>query len=165
MWNTDGGIHRIPLPDPATGSLWLCGKHHIAPDVQRVLDATGADTVVCLTEPGELDARWPDYVRWLRANEGGAAIWHPVHDLGAPQYDSAVALYRDIASRLDAGSGVVVHCAAGIGRAGTTAIAVLMLLGMPLDEARVHVRAHRPMAGPEAGAQLALLQRLAASGV
>ena len=48
---------------------------------------------------------------------------------------------------------MLVHCAAGIGRAGTTATAILMILGMDEEEATHHVRLHRPMAGPEAGTQ------------
>lgn len=163
-WSTDGGIHEIPLPDVATGRMWLCGKHHIAPDVEGVLRRTGADTVVCLTQRHELEDRFPDYVTWLTAHAGAQALWFPIHDLNAPaSHDDARELYDEIVRRVDAGRGVVVHCAAGIGRAGTTAIAVLMLLGMPLDEARVHVRAHRPMAGPEAGSQLEFLERLAAT--
>ena len=63
--------------------------------------------------------------------------------------------------RLQHGEHVVVHCAAGIGRAGTTAVALLMLLGVDIDNALATVRAHRPMAGPEVGAQLDLITELA----
>jgi protein-tyrosine phosphatase len=162
-WSTDGGIHEIPLPDGVHGRMHLCGKHHIAPDVQAVLDRTGATTVVCLTQRHELEARFPEYVEWLTANASGAAIWFPIHDLSAPQREPARALFAHLADRLRAGEGLVVHCAAGIGRAGTTAIGVLLQLGMSLDDARVHVRSHRPMAGPEAGSQLELLEALARS--
>ncbi|MEX0848055.1 MAG: protein-tyrosine phosphatase family protein, partial [Ilumatobacteraceae bacterium] len=55
-----------------------------------------------------------------------------------------------------------VHCAAGIGRAGTTAVALLVLLGMTVDDALQHVRAHRPMAGPEVGSQLQFVRAVAA---
>jgi protein-tyrosine phosphatase len=55
---------------------------------------------------------------------------------------------------------VIVHCAAGIGRSGTTAVAMLVSLAVPLDEALEHVRRHRPAAGPEVGAQLDLVREL-----
>ena len=50
-----------------------------------------------------------------------------------------------------AGDGLLVHCGAGIGRAGTVAVALLVDMGVPLEDALAHVAAHRPMAGPEAG--------------
>jgi protein-tyrosine phosphatase len=63
------------------------------------------------------------------------------------------------------------HCGAGIGRAGTIATALLLSMGVRLDDALVRVAAARPMAGPEAGAQADFLaaiesgQRIDASGV
>jgi len=63
--------------------------------------------------------------------------------------------------RLEQGEGVLLHCGAGIGRAGTIAIAVLLAMGEPLDVARRTVADHRPMAGPEAGAQSELVTALA----
>ena len=69
----------------------------------------------------------------------------------------------DLVYRLQHGETVVVHCAAGIGRAGTTAVALLMLLGADIDAALATVRANRPMAGPEVGSQLDLITALAES--
>ena len=63
--------------------------------------------------------------------------------------------------RLKQGEGVLLHCGAGIGRAGTIAVAVLLAMGEPLDVACRTVADHRPMAGPEAGAQTDLLAELA----
>jgi len=54
-----------------------------------------------------------------------------------------------------------VHCAAGVGRAGTTAVAILLLLGVDVETALTTVRTHRPMAGPEVGSQLDLITELA----
>jgi len=88
-------------------------------------------------------------------------MWFPVHDLHAPPLDAARPFYGSLLDRLAGGERLIVHCAAGIGRAGTTAVAVLVLAGWELTDALAHVRAHRPMAGPEAGSQLELLRRLA----
>lgn len=54
----------------------------------------------------------------------------------------------------------VLHCGAGIGRAGTIAAALLMRGGLSHDEALARVASSRPMAGPEAGAQRDLLVAL-----
>jgi protein-tyrosine phosphatase len=158
--NLDGGIHEIPLPSPAQGRLWLCGKHAIGPDPEALLARVGADAVVCLTEESELADRYPAYVEWLRAQPQSRAVWCPIFDLHAPPLEQFAPVLADVVDRVVAGDGMVVHCGAGIGRAGTTAVAVLVSLAVPLDTALAHVRRHRPGAGPEVGPQLDLVRRL-----
>jgi protein-tyrosine phosphatase len=165
-WNTDGGMHEIPLGDvgdgTVTGRLWLCGKYVVGPDPEAVLAETGAHAIVCLTQRHEIVDRYPDYVSWLDEHLAeGRAIWFPVHDLHAPPLVAGRDLVDQLAARVRGGEGLVVHCAAGIGRAGTTAVAILLALGDDLEGALLHVRTHRPMAGPEAGPQLDFLVELA----
>lgn len=155
-----GGVDEIPVPF-APGRLWLAGKHFVGPDAEAALARTGATAIVCLNPRNELEERYPDYVAWLVANHPERALWHPVPDLHAPTPDAASGLLDDLHDRLAAGQGLLVHCGAGIGRAGTVAAALLVTAGTPLDEALRVVRAHRPMAGPEVGAQLDLLHHLA----
>ena len=154
-----GGADQIPLPS-GRGALWLCGKHFVGPDVENAMRETGATVVVCLNEAVELEDRYPRYVAWLRADR--RAIWHPIPDLHAPLVEDARSLVQELRDHLDAGETVLLHCGAGIGRAGTMAAAVLMSMGVPLNDAVATVAAHRPMAGPEAGAQRDLLVALAA---
>jgi protein-tyrosine phosphatase len=156
----NGGADEIPLPDGVRGRLWLCGKHFIGPDVEDALRKTGATTVVCLNETRELEDRYPDYVAWLRS-EDERAVWHPVPDLHAPDLEEALALVLRLRERIDAGETLLVHCGAGIGRAGTMAAALLVSMGVGLEEAVRTVADNRPMAGPEAGAQRELLHALA----
>ena len=158
--NLDGGIHEIPLPSPARGRLWLCGKHAIGPDPERLMSRVGADGVVCLNEEHELAERYPDYVTWLRQQPPQRVLWYPIADLHAPDFANFEPVLTGLVDRVVAGERVIVHCGAGIGRAGTTAVAVLVSMAVPLDEALDRVRRHRPAAGPEAGAQLELVRRL-----
>lgn len=154
-----GGVDEVPLPE-GPGRLWLCGKHLVGPDVERALASVGATTVVCLNERDELVDRYPDYVEWLRRNQTGRAVWHPVPDLHAPDAATAAALLAELRTRISRGEGLLLHCGAGMGRAGTIAAALLMTMGEPLERATATVAAHRPAAGPEAGAQTDLLQAL-----
>ena len=159
-WSTDGGIHEIPLPGGG-GRLWLCGKHVVGPDVETVLGSVGAQTVVCLAQRHELAERFPDYTAWLDANRDGRALWYPVPDLTAPPLPQAQHWLDQIDHRLLAGQGLVMHCAAGRGRAGTMAVGLLLRRRVALADALAHVRLHRPGAGPEAGGQMALVRHLA----
>lgn len=164
-WRTgrslDGGIDRVPVP-ATTGELWLCGKHLIGPDPVATIEALGIDTVVCLSQQHELVERYPTYIDWL-STAGEAAIWHPVPDLHAPSPEEAIRLGDEILRRLDLGHSVLVHCGAGIGRAGTLAAVVLLRRSVSLEHALQTVASCRPMAGPEAGAQRDLLETLARS--
>ncbi len=159
VFNTDGGIHEIPLPD-APGKLFLCGKHFIAPRVDEVITTYALDRVVCLVEEHELADRYDDYIAWHHAHAGSLARWIPIHDLSYPSFATAFDMIEKITADIHASRNVVVHCAAGIGRAGTTATAVLMNTGMKMDVALQHVRQHRPMAGPESGQQMEFIQQL-----
>lgn len=158
-FNIDGGIHEIPL-DAAVGRMWLCGKHFIAPHVDKVREQHRIDRVVCLVEEHELVGRYDPYLQWHTQSAGAAGLWFPIPDLSYPSLDSALSFIEELSDFVCNTGSIVVHCAAGIGRAGTTATAVLMTLGMEMDEAIHHVRTHRPMAGPESGAQIEFIQQL-----
>lgn len=149
----NGGIDEVALPDGSRGKLWLCGKHLIGPDPDGTLERTGASVAVCLIEIGELANRYDDYLDWLRVNNGAKAVWHPIHDMHAPSDEEFAELIALLRTRLDNDEGVVVHCGAGIGRAGTVGAAILISYGLSVDEALTQIRASRPAAGPQTGAQ------------
>jgi protein-tyrosine phosphatase len=161
----DGSVDRIPLPDGVRGAVWLCGKHAIAPDQHKLIDEVGgAATVVCLVERHELEDRYPAYVAWLERPGAGDAVWFPVHDLHAPDLERVAPVVDELVERLHDGRTLVVHCGAGMGRAGTIAVCILSRLGVPLDEALDTVADARPGAGPEIGAQRDLVAGFARLG-
>ena len=121
------------------------------------MHVTHATTVVCLNERAELEDRYPHYVEWLHMQHTGRAVWCPIPDLGAPPVDEAMVLIETLRQRVERGDTLLVHCGAGIGRAGTIAAGLLMSMGLSRDAALAALAAHRPMAGPEAGAQRDLL--------
>ena len=158
----NGGVDEVPLPG-APGRLWLAGKHYVGPDAELALHRTEASTIVCLNERHEFDDRYPAYVEWLRTNAPTRAVWWPIADLHAPPITEIAPLLDDLLDRLRRGDGLLVHCGAGVGRAGTVAAALLVRAGLDVGAALQHVAAHRPMAGPESDAQRALVRGAAAS--
>ena len=156
-----GGVDRVPLPE-RPGALWLAGRRFVGPDPEAAMAEVGATAVVCLCEESELSDRYPSYVEWLRSDR--RALWLPVADLHAPAVEAADALAGRIDGLLAEGRSVLMHCGAGIGRAGTMAVAVLLQAGRGLDDALATVAAARPMAGPEVGAQTRMLEELSSRG-
>jgi hypothetical protein len=159
--SVDGGIDRIPLPR-GPGALWLCGKHAVGADPEAALQRVAATTMVCLNERHELAARYPGYVTWLDRHRGTRALWYPIPDLHVPPLAELRPFVDDLVTRLDGGAALLMHCGAGIGRAGTVAICVLLTMGVGREDALRTVAEHRPLAGPEAGAQHEAVLHLAA---
>ena len=150
------------VPSPTAGALWLCGRNDVGPDPEAALAWADASTIVCLNHIDELAVRFPEYVDWLRANMGGRAIWYPIQTFRAPSARSVMPVVRMITDRLERGEGVVMHCAAGQGRAGPMATCVLMALGEPPADAVRTVASHRVFAGPGRASQWALVEGVAA---
>jgi Swiss Army Knife protein, DSP-PTPase phosphatase domain len=154
-----GGVDEVTLP-VGPGRLRICGKHFVAPDPERAMARSHTDLIVCLCERHELDDRYPSYVDWLETNSGSHALWHPIPDLHAPPLGQARALIDELLQQVGAGRHLLMHCGAGIGRAGTFAAGMLIRSGCDPAEAVATVARARPMAGPEAGAQADLLADL-----
>ena len=155
----NGGIDEITLPT-AAGRLWLCGKHFVGPDPEAALHRTGAAAVVCLNEADEFEHRYPTYAQWLRENGPARAIWFPIPDMHVPAAGTFGPFLEGLIARLAADQGLIVTCGAGMGRAGTVAAAVLLALGLSLDDALEVVAQGRPTAGPQTTSQMDFLAAL-----
>ncbi len=151
--SVDGGLDSIPLPI-SDGGLWLCGKRVVGPDPEAALvRADHADAIVSFNEEREIERDYPEYVEWLRREDGRRAHWFPIPDFHAPDLASARSIVDVLVARIRRNESLILHCAGGIGRAPTMGTCVLIALGMPTQDALSHIRRHRPMAGPEVGAQ------------
>ncbi len=107
----------------------------------------GIRVVVCLVPDEGIAAHSPEYSPW-RANERDRGDYElidfPIRDFNSPEPDRAASFWelaRELAGRVQAGEKAFVHCGAGIGRAGTMAVAILMVMGRSYDEAFEAIRA------------------------
>ncbi len=158
-----GGIHRIPVPG-APGRLFATAFAVTGPDPAAALDDVGAGVMVCLLTETEIAMRYPDYPAWLADPDPHQAIHVPMIDQGVTGDDTFRQLIGTVNRHLDQGTGVMVHCGAGYGRAGIVCISVLTSRGMDLEDAVTAVRAARPAAGPQSESQQAQITRMAVTG-
>jgi protein-tyrosine phosphatase/L-amino acid N-acyltransferase YncA len=99
--------------------------------------------IVCLVAADEIATHVRDYADALAAKTVPCPVdTFPIPDFGVPRdRDAFRALASDIATRLEKGEHVAIHCGAGIGRSGMLATCVLLALGLSLDEAIARVTA------------------------
>lgn len=122
----------------------------LAPDLYRLKQHYGADTLVTLLEHEELE-RYGVPSLLQHAREAGLEVIHfPIVDVGAPrkaQSGEYAALVESIVDHLREDKTVVVHCRGGLDRTGTVAASAIAALGGDADEA---IRLVREVRSPRA---------------
>jgi protein-tyrosine phosphatase len=139
------------------------GRYEPFDEVVAAMQMRGITEVICLVPIEEIDAKSPEYGRALR---NGGTYWRqvmfPIVDYGVPEErESFLKLVNQVVDSLGAGTNVLAHCGAGIGRTGTLAASVLVRLGVPLDQALETV--HAAGSYPERPEQLELVEWVARS--
>ena len=148
------------LPWPGAGAVGLCHfpgrcgvdsrgrvwQRSIEADLQAI-GRWGAAAVLSLVEAGEFSIYGvPDLGARVRAS---GMRWHhlPVPDMGVPPAQLFAPMQpqmRTVQDALARGERVLVHCAAGLGRTGTVAAALLVASGVEPQAAIARVREVRP---------------------
>jgi protein-tyrosine phosphatase len=156
-------FREVDVAGIADGRLLLHsmpGRYDPLADAWSEVERTRVRVIVCLAPQDEIEKKSPEYAAAIEADEVPVGLRrYPIGDFEGPGSDEGFReLAQEVAASLRAGDGVLIHCGAGIGRTGMAAIAVLMALGVPLDEAERRVRVAG--SGPERPAQEEALQRL-----
>ncbi len=133
-------FRMVDLPEDVRGRLFLHRMPGRLEPLQRSIDEIrrrGISQVICLAPLAEVEAKSPEYARLLR---NGGTPWRqvmfPIEDYGVPSdRQRFLAFVVQVAQSLRAGDYMLAHCAAGVGRTGLLASAVLVALGLPVDEA------------------------------
>ena len=160
-------FRELKLPAGIAGRVYL----HSMPGRARPFDLDRAEAerlritaVVRLTSNHETEDRSPEYMDALRRGLIGWEDLHlPIPDYGIPgDMADFRLLLEGLLTRLREGERILIHCAAGIGRTGTMAAALLVGLGLDIEEAVRRVGA----AGSHAEdlSQINFLRMIAGSG-
>jgi len=115
-------------------------------DLLNDLEQNKMSWIVTLLSDEEMQEKSPEFARWRAAQGSYDTRQLPIPDRSVPETRSEIELFWDTV--LDVGElieeneqRVYLHCAAGIGRTGTFAVAVLQGLGFTLEEALTEIRA------------------------
>ncbi|HMD46048.1 MAG TPA: dual specificity protein phosphatase family protein [Acidimicrobiales bacterium] len=150
----------VPVADRVAGRLVLASFSEVGPDPDAALERAGCAFVVSLVTAHEMRLRFPDMETWV-SGAGDRVLHLPIPDGSVVDDDTLAAAVARVAMALGDGESVLVHCGAGMGRAGVIAVLTMVSLGWPLDEAVTIVRRSRAGAGPENDEQMAQVERLA----
>jgi len=153
-------FRAVDLPVP--GKLHLHSMPGRREPFEQVLAAVAKcriARIVCLAPMDEVQELSPAYFRAIEQGPPWIQEYYPITDRGIPgKLPSYIALARRIGESLRGGENVLVHCAAGIGRTGTFAMAVALDLGLMPETARNAVQAAGSW--PETSAQEGLISAL-----
>ena len=152
----------LELPPGPAGRVWLSsmpGRLESWPAFLAEAAQRRIDRVLCLNPLYEVERLSPAYAAAIADDTLPFAWTHlPMQDFGlAEQLDSYRAAVDEAAAAVRDGRIMLLHCAAGIGRTGTTAACLLKRLGSPTAQALQRVRAAG--SNPESALQQGLIDR------
>ncbi len=126
------------------------------------LSAAGVNVVVSLIEPFEVLELDLALEESSCKAHGIQFLSLPIKDHSIPASASAVSALVDyLVSQLRSGMAVVIHCRAGIGRAGVVAACVMHKLGLPLEDIFPALERARGVRVPETMEQVEWVNRFA----
>lgn len=138
-------LRPVQLPEEVPGRLWLSsmpGRWGTWPAFEAQAQRGRLALVVCLTSREEMCELSPQYNAAVSEGRVPFRWTHlPIPNYGVPS-DAAGFRHQvqTIAQALRGGDAVLLHCAAGMGRTGSTAACVLKALGLPTEDALHRVR-------------------------
>lgn len=136
----------VQLPNGVAGSLRLHsmpGRREPLEQVWEQVRSEGIQVIVCLAGLDEIRTKSPRYAAALETKAVPCTLEaFRVADFGVPEDREAFwSLASKVAEKLSSGGRVLIHCGAGIGRTGTLATCILLVLGESRPQAEKAVSA------------------------
>lgn len=139
-------------------------RPQVLPDDLARARSAGIDTVVSLLEPSEAaTSGLADEARTC-ADLGLIFLNHPIRDMHLPYPADFGVFTADIATRLEGGAQIAIHCYASIGRSGMLACSVLGHFGYTPARAIAHVSHMRGTPVPDTVQQATFIHHIMTHG-
>lgn len=142
-----GSLTIGPRPDKDNLEKWV-----------TELSALGISHVVSFLEPAEIERHGLQGEPDLLANRGIGFTHFPIGDFGLPDRAGFKMLISDLEDKLASGDNLFLHCAGGVGRAGTTASCLFIQHGEDAESAMEKVGKMRGKKVPETPQQIEFIQ-------
>jgi protein-tyrosine phosphatase len=131
---------EVRMPPIVTGKLFLHGmpgRYEPLDHTWEHVKAQRIAVIVCLAGSDEISVKSDAYYRALRDGTVPCPVMRfEISNYDVPEdRDVFLSLARDIARRLLAADNILIHCGAGVGRSGTLAQCVLLVLGQTVNAA------------------------------
>jgi len=159
-------LRSVELPEGVTGHLYLHsmpGRYEKFQEARDEIVRCKIERVIRLASLEEVRSKSRDYAL---AIEAGKLPWieeaFAVPDFDAPKGKDLprfLELAKNVANHLINGKNILIHCGAGIGRTGTLAICILIILGMRTEQAKAVVQDARSR--PEGESQKQVIEWVA----
>lgn len=152
------------IPGPWRGHLAIAARPRGGDwldDEASAWRQAGIDFVLSLLEDDEAAQLGLGNERQAAENQGISFISFPIPDRGIPaSREAAMSAIGRVATQLDAGKNVALHCRQSVGRSGLIATALLVNSGINMGEAMQIVSSARGVSVPETREQRAWLEQL-----
>jgi protein-tyrosine phosphatase len=153
------------IPGPWPGHLAIAARPRGGDwldDEASAWRQAGIDFVLSLLEDDEAAQLGLGDERQAAENQGIGFISFPIPDRGIPaSREAAISAIGRVATQLNAGKNVALHCRQSIGRSGLIATALLVNAGIKAGEAMQIVSCARGVSVPETREQRTWLEQLA----
>ena len=152
------------IPGPWPGRLAIATRPRGGDWLENEIGAlrqARVDFIVSLLEASEVDQFELEQERELAVSESVGFISFPIPDRGVPvSLPDALSLFNRLATALNQGKNVAVHCHQGVGRSGLVTASLLVASGIAVEKAIEIVSAARGQSVPETPVQLEWLKHL-----
>ena len=130
------------------------------PDDVKAAQYAGITTIISLLEPDEAAAIGLQDEGAACTKNGITFLNHPIRDMHLPEPTLFATFAATIATRIQSGEHIALHCYASVGRSGMLTCAILAHFGFDAASAITHTSTKRGTQIPDTDAQTAFIHQI-----